>query len=127
MEYHTITYFTIYYQEDIYSKQCRSILEFGVPAWHGAITIKERLDIERVKKIALHIILGDKYDSYKNALELSSLETLEARRDKLCLKFAKKAERNIKHMKWFKPRPKTATRQGNLMYWSAIARTEGLK
>ena len=90
-------------------------------------TFKERLDIERVQKIALHIILGDKYDNYKNALELSNLETLESRRDKLCLKFAKKAERNTKHMKWFKLRPKTATRQGNLKYWGVIARTERLK
>ena len=34
---------------DIFIKQCRSILELAVPAWHGAITLEERPDIERVK------------------------------------------------------------------------------
>ena len=111
----------------IYTASNVGILEFGVPAWHGAITYNERLDIERVQKVALHIILGDKYDNYKSALELSGLETLEDRRDKLCLKFAKKAERNPKHMKWFKQRPKTATRNNNPKYWNVIARTDRLK
>ena len=68
---------------DIYNKQCRGILEFGAPAWHSGITNQERVDIERVQKVALHIILGQKYENYKNALELTNLETLEERRDKL--------------------------------------------
>ena len=62
----------------------------------------ERCDIERVQKVALHIILGDKYDSYEKAQELTTMETLEKRRNKLCLKFAKKAEKNVQHMNWFK-------------------------
>ena len=49
---------------DIYNKQCRSILEFGAPAWHSGITKQERIDIERVQKVALHIILGQKYENY---------------------------------------------------------------
>ena len=68
-------------------------------------------DRERIQKVALHIILGEQYDNYKNALKLTNLETLEARRKKLCIKFAKKAERNEKHMHWFKPKPKMPTRQ----------------
>ena len=31
---------------DIYNRHCRSILEFGVPAWHSAITNKEKMDLE---------------------------------------------------------------------------------
>ena len=53
---------------DMYIKQCRSILELAVPAWHGAITQAERADIERVQKGALFTIFGDRYYSYKNAL-----------------------------------------------------------
>ena len=68
---------------DMYIKQCRSIVEFCVPVWHGAISNNERLEIERVQKGALHLILGDKYVNYKNALELTNLETLEDRRNKL--------------------------------------------
>ena len=82
---------------------------------------------ERVQKVALHIILGQKYENYKNALELTNLETLEERRDKLCLKFAKKAEKNVKHKNWFKLRPKTNTRQQNVKYFEVVARTERLR
>ena len=95
--------------------------------WHGAITNNERLEIERVQKGALHLILGDKYVNYKNALELTNLETLEDRRNKLCLKFAKKAEKDIKHNKWFKLRQKSSTRAENPKYWNTVARTERLK
>ena len=111
---------------DIFIKQCRSILELAVPAWHGAITLVERQDIERVQKMALHIILGDQYESYRNALNMTNLVTLDARRDKLCLKFAKKAEKNIKHKNWFKPKPKVNTRQVDSKYCSTLARTNRL-
>ena len=112
---------------DIFIKQCRSILELAVPAWHGAITMDERQDIERVQKMGLHIILGDKYLNYRNALESVNLQTLEARRDKLCLKFGKKAEKNEKHRNWFKLKNKIYTRQDDSKYWDAIARTNRLK
>ena len=112
---------------DMFVKQCRSILELAVPAWHGAITVVERQDIERVQKVGLHIILGDQYENYGNALKLTNLETLEARRHKLCLKFGKKAEKNEKHKNWFKLKPKVNTRQGAEKYWNAVARTNRLK
>ena len=43
---------------DMFIKQCRIILEFASTAWHEAITMTERQDIDRVQKGALHIILG---------------------------------------------------------------------
>ena len=88
---------------DVYVKQIRSLLELAAPAWQGAITQSERLDLERVQKCALHIIMGEEYESYRNALKQLNLEDLESRRKKLCLKFGKKAERHDKHSKWFKP------------------------
>ena len=75
---------------DIYTKQIRSLLELAVPAWQGAITQGERIEIERVQKCALRIILGEGYESYKIALGEFNLEDLESRRMKLSLKFAKK-------------------------------------
>ena len=111
----------------MFIKQCRSILELAVPAWHGAITTVEKLDIERIQKVALHIILGDQYLNYSNALKITNLETLESRRDKLCIKFAKKAERNQKFKMWFKPKPELPTRQDNDKYWKTLARTTRLK
>ena len=49
-------------------KQIRPIMELAVPAWHGAITQAEKDEIERVQKAALHIVLGNDYLSYRNAL-----------------------------------------------------------
>ena len=98
-------------------------MEFGAPVWHGAITNVERQDIERTQKGALHIILGDQYGDYRNALQITNLESLEDRRTKLCTKFAKKAERDEKHKQWFKPKPKVKTRQTDLKYWPPVART----
>ena len=69
---------------DIYCKQVRSILEFGVPVFNHGLTLEEVSDIERVQKSFLQIALGKKYCGYENALELCELETLEERRLKLC-------------------------------------------
>ena len=87
---------------EVYTKQIRCILEFAAPAWQGSITQAERVALERVQKCACHIILGDQYLSYKNALRALGLETLESRRKKLSLKFALKASKHSKFKSWFK-------------------------
>ena len=108
--------------KDLYIKQVRSVLELAVPAWQGAITQAERNEIERVQKAALHIILGEKYLSYRSALKQAGLQTLEFRREKLCLKFVKKAVKNPKHKKWFKVSHKTVkTRQKQTTYCKVVA------
>ena len=89
--------------KDVYIKDIRSVLELAVPAWHGAITQAERVDIERIQKSASNIILGDGYVSYKQSLKMLNLESLQARRDRLCLSFAQKSEKDVKFQKWFKP------------------------
>ena len=87
---------------DVYVKQIRSVLELAVPAWHGAITLAEQMDIERIQKSVAHIILGEDYVSYREALKTLCLDSLKERRDKLCLNFALKAEKHEKFKKWFK-------------------------
>ena len=91
---------------DIYTKQIRCILELSVPVWNGSLTHKEINQIERVQKCALHIILGQAYSSYEDALSVLDLDSLEDRRTHLSLKFALKAEKNTKFKSWFKPNPK---------------------
>ena len=81
---------------DLYTKQVRSVLELAVPAGHGAITQVERIAIERIQKSACHIILGGNYQSYKLASNTLDLDTLQSRRDKLCLNFARKSENTLK-------------------------------
>ena len=93
--------------KDVLEKQVRSCLEFGVPVWQSGITEMEKRDIERVQKSFCKIALGEKYQSYSEALESLHLESLESRRIDLCLKFAIKAERSEKFKYWFKPNLKT--------------------
>ena len=80
----------------IYMLQVRSKLEQSAPVWHSSLTKKSTSDLERVQKCALRIILGDKYKDYKNALKVIKLDSLEERREKLCLRFAKQCLRNEK-------------------------------
>ena len=62
---------------DVYTKQIRCILELAAPAWQGGLSQAEKFDLERIQKTACHIILGQKYESYSNALQLLELDTLE--------------------------------------------------
>ena len=88
--------------KDVFEKQVRSVLEFGVPVWNSSITKQEIQDIERVQKSFLRIVLGEKYINYDNALKVLKMDTLENRRKKLCETFATKAASDPKFSKWFK-------------------------
>ena len=67
--------------------QVRSKLDQSAVLWHSGLTVKNRNDLERVQKAAVRVILGEKYISYKNALNVTKIESLEVRRQNLCLKF----------------------------------------
>ena len=80
---------------DIYGKQVRSLLEFAVPAWHGAITVVEKQDIEQIENVALHIIHEVKYDNYSDPLNLTNMEPLEKREKMTNFKCC--SNRNLKY------------------------------
>ena len=61
-----------------------------MPVWHSGLTKKLSSDIERVQKIAFRIILGEDYGDYDIACTLLETETLEMRRERLCIKFSRK-------------------------------------
>ena len=83
----------------------------------SALSQTEKKDIKRIQKTALHIMLGDSYQSYVNALDKVGLESLDARRHKLCLKFARKSAAHPKHKNWFKLNMNTVnTRQEKSLY-----------
>ena len=86
---------------DVYTKQCRSILELAVPVWNSSITVSEINQIERVQKTACAIILGKYDENYENALETLKLKSLEDRRVAICVNFAKKAQQHDKFKNWF--------------------------
>ena len=110
---------------DVYIKQVRSLLEVAVPVWHSSLTLSDKLDIERVQKASLQIILGQEYISYNSACEDTNLLTLEARREKLCRKFANKSAKNLKHKQWFKTNTKVSrTRFKQPAFCPVVARTK---
>ena len=87
---------------DVFVKQIRSVLELAVPVWHSSLTLANKASIRRVEKASLQMILEDSYTSYSAACQETNLLTLEARRVKLCQKFAVKSVKNLQHQKWFK-------------------------
>ena len=87
--------------KEIYILFIRSILEQSAVVWHSSITNEEKESLERVQKSALRIILGHNYSSYKNALNKMDLQTLNERRETLCLNFAKKCVKNEQFKQMF--------------------------
>jgi len=77
----------------------RSKLEQSASVWHSSLTKNNEIDLERVQKLALKVILKDKYGEYKSALRKLNIESLFDRRELLCLKFAKKRFKASKFQK----------------------------
>ena len=87
--------------KDIYILYVRSILEKSATVWHSSLTEENKTDLERVQKSAFKIILREQYKSYSNALLKLQLETLNLRRENLCLSFAIKTSKNPKFQHLF--------------------------
>ena len=82
--------------KQVYIAYIRSLLEQSSNVWHSSLSVENKTDLERVQKIALTIILKDKYKNYQNALPFLELDTLKDRRQQLCLSFAKQCLKNKK-------------------------------
>ena len=67
----------------------------------SSLTEDNRRDLERVQKSALKIILKNSYINYEEALKVLKLESLDQRRSRLCLKFAKNCLKNDKMKQLF--------------------------
>ena len=91
----------------IYMQYIRVILEGSCQVWSGALTKRNRRDLERVQKISLKIILPSM--TYKQALTHLNLEPLEIRRKALTIRFAKNARNHpkLKHIFTLNPRKHT--------------------
>ena len=74
----------------IYNQYIRSVLEYGSNVWHSGLTQQNRNDIERLQRGAVKIILKNNYESYKSALKFLNMDSLDHRREKMNLSFAKK-------------------------------------
>ena len=90
----------------IYKHDIRSLIELNVAVWSSSITNEESEDIERVQKVAIKIILKDKYTNYEESLTVTGLEKLPSWRKVLCLKFAKNCLNNDKMASLFPLNPR---------------------
>ena len=82
--------------KDVYLTFVRSMLEQSAVVWHSSLTSKNRIDLERVQKAAVRVIMGNAYTTYRQSLKELGMDTLERRREILCLRFAKKCLKNEK-------------------------------
>ena len=112
---------------EIYILYIRSILENSAVVWHSALTIGQELELERVQKVALRIILKDKYVTYGTALKLCSLQTLKDRRRQLCLTFARKCVKSGKNDDIFPRRKHVRNTRNPEKFTVTHARTDRLK
>ena len=75
----------------IYKTFIRSKLEQSALVWHSSLSNCNVIDLKRVQKSALKVILKEKYQDYKSAMNKLNIESLYHRRELLCFKFAKKS------------------------------------
>lgn len=85
----------------VYVGYVRPSVEYASPVWHGCISKQQTHQIERIQKRACHVILGNNYTTYTDALDLMGLQTLEDRRDQLCTNFAVKCSTSDRYAGWF--------------------------
>lgn len=82
----------------------RSVLEFCAPVWSSMLTAENISDIERVQKIALKVILNEKYVNYDSACSLMKTKSLQLRRKDLSLHFALSCLKSEQNKHLFKQR-----------------------
>ena len=111
---------------NIYILYIRSVLEQSAVVWNSSITKGEQLDIERVQKCALRVILKEDYTSYEDSLEICNLDTLKARRNKLSLSFAIKCTNNENTSDMFPLRDNVANTRNGEKYVVTHASTDRL-
>ena len=71
------------------------------------LTLQNISDIERIQKIALKVILDEKYQNYDQACAVMNTQSLEVRRKNLALNFALKCLKSDQHKHLFKQRTST--------------------
>ena len=86
---------------NIYCLYIRSVAEQSSVVWSSSITKGESLELERIQKVALRIILKDDYVSYQNALKVTNLQSLKEIRRKLLRKFALSVADILEHQTCF--------------------------
>lgn len=94
--------------------------------FNSSLTLSQASAFERLQAQALKGIYGSQH-SYRALLEMSGLQTLQARRDNRCEKFAKKCVTDPDFKKWFPLNTIERMTRNPLMYQELRARTKRLQ
>ena len=94
--------------------------------WSSSITKGESLELERIQKVALRIILKEDYVSYQNALKVTNLQSLEERRSMLLRKFALKSGKHPRTTDMFPVKKHSRILRRQEVYEVTRARTDRL-
>ena len=94
--------------KDLYCAMNLSILEYTSNVYHSQLNRGQSNDLENIQKRCLQIIYGYDHD-YKELLEISGLQTLQARREISFEKFARNTAKNPKYVGWFPENPASRT------------------
>ena len=111
---------------NIYCLYIRSVVEQSSVVWSSAITEGESLELERVQKVALRIMLKDDYVSYEHALKVTNLQTLSDRREILLKRFALKCAKNPRTADMFPLKQTRRNLRRQEVYQVTRARTDRL-
>ena len=101
---------------DYYIKEIRIIAEHGVAIWNSGLTVSQVQTLEKIQKVALKIIMGDRYTTYEKARINFGLKLLSERREDLCINYALKLFKSKYCSTFFTPATQNvATRNKNLV------------
>ena len=70
-------------KREIYILYIRSILEQACVSWHISFSEDDALDLEKVQRAAIGLILGENYKNYEDGLLWGNLELLKKKRKTL--------------------------------------------
>ena len=84
----------------IYKTFVRSVTENSFVVWNSSLTQKNIKELEIIQKVAVKVILGNKFE-YKDVLNMFNLPTMKERRQMLTFRFANKCVNNRKTSKMF--------------------------
>ena len=111
---------------DVLNKQVLSVLFLGAPAWYGQLTIAEKTHLNRVLRCGLHIIYGDTYRSFSQALSRAGILSVTDQLKNMTVRFAHKSAKHDKFRKWFRQRPEDQidTRRVKTKFLPVATRTD---
>ena len=109
----------------VYKSVILPVHDYCSCVYNASLTLLQSSVLERLQAQALKAIYGYQF-SYKQLLEKTGLNSLQARRDVRSMKFAQKCANNPRFEGWFQKNPAIRNTRNRLEYLELHARTKRL-